>query len=85
MREAIRAAILRLVTERGAGKSICPSEAARLVAGDVDWRALMPEVRNVAAQLQARGDIRITQRGTDIDPAEAKGPVRLSRADPPAR
>ena len=42
---------------RGAGKTICPSEAAQIVAGNRstgDWRALMPAARKAARRLMAR-------------------------------
>lgn len=74
--EAIRAAILDLVLRRGRGRTICPSEAARALS--VDWRALMPGVRRVAAAMQAAGEISVTQRGHAADLAAARGPVRLS-------
>lgn len=71
-RDAIAAVLLQLAAERGAGRSFCPSEAARLVAED--WRPLMPEVRAVAKAL----GLRATQRGVAVDPVEARGPIRLS-------
>ena len=67
-------AIRDLLARRGAGKTICPSEAARALA--TDWRPLMPEVRRVAAGLP---DIAILQKGTLVDPATARGPIRLAR------
>ena len=41
--------ILRLTAQRGAGKSICPSEVARALRPD--WQPLMPVVRQAAARL----------------------------------
>jgi hypothetical protein len=73
--EAIRAAILTLALARGAGRSLCPSEPARALAAD--WRAVMPEVRRVAAAMAAAGEIVATQRGTVVDAARARGPIRL--------
>ncbi|MEX3014278.1 DUF3253 domain-containing protein [Gymnodinialimonas hymeniacidonis] len=64
--------LLRLATER-AGKTFCPSEAARAVAED--WRPLMPDVRRVAAEL----GLRATQRGVEVDPLTARGPIRLAQ------
>jgi hypothetical protein len=55
--------------------SFCPSEAARRLGAD--WRALMPEVRRVAAGLAAEGRLVVTQKGARVDPAAARGPVRL--------
>jgi hypothetical protein len=68
----IRAAILDLALQRGRGKSLCPSEVARAL--DPDWRRVLPEVRAVAA---AMPEIIATQRGTEVDPVTAKGPIRL--------
>jgi hypothetical protein len=74
----LRAAILDLTIARGPDRSICPSEAARAVAGeDGDWRALMNDTRAVAADLVAHGLIVVTQRGHIVDPATARGPIRL--------
>jgi hypothetical protein len=73
---AIRAAITDLALQRGRGASFCPSEAARALAAD--WRPLMPAVRRVAAAMQAEGLIRATQKGRSVDPATAKGPIRLT-------
>lgn len=73
--EAIRAAILDLALRRGAAKSLCPSEAAKAVAAD--WRSIMPAVRRVAATMQDAGEIRVTRGGRDVDPRNARGPIRL--------
>jgi len=71
--------ILRLLAERGLGKTICPSEVARAVAGEerADWEPLMEPVRTAAARLVAQGKIVVTQRGRVVDGVTAKGPVRL--------
>ena len=76
----LRGAILRLLAERGEGKTIRPSEAARAVAAsDVreDWEPLMQPAREVARELAGEGKIDITQRGHIVDGATAKGPIRL--------
>jgi hypothetical protein len=70
--ERIRQAILDLALQRGRGKSLCPSEVAKAL--DTDWRALMPEVRKVAAGMP---EILATQRGVEVDPVAARGPIRL--------
>lgn len=67
--------ILDLVHRRGAGKTICPSEAARALGGD--WRGLMPRVRAVAQELADAGHIVITQKGASVSALDAKGPIRL--------
>lgn len=75
---ALEAAILDLLSRRGAGATICPSEAARAVAPD-DWKPLMEPARRAARRLVARGEIDITQGGRVVDPSTAKGPIRLRR------
>ena len=69
------AAILALALARGAGRTLCPSEAARALAED--WRPLMPLVRQAAGALAAQGAIAVTQRGAPVDPLAARGPIRL--------
>ncbi|MDJ0637555.1 MAG: DUF3253 domain-containing protein [Paracoccaceae bacterium] len=66
--------LLELARERGAGKTFCPSEAARRLSDN--WRPLMPEVRRVAATLA----LVATQKGQPVDPLIAKGPIRLAKA-----
>jgi hypothetical protein len=73
---ALEGAILRLLNERGVGNTICPSEAAREVAGG-DWRESMPAVREAAQRLVGQGSIVVTQEGQIVDGATARGPVRL--------
>ena len=72
--------ILRLLHERGAGKTICPSEAARAVANSderEDWEPLMEPARAAARRLVAADKIVITQQGHTVDASTAKGPIRL--------
>src|SRR5438128_958261 len=74
----LRAVILELLDRRAPGKTICPSDAARALAGS-DFRPLMPAVRAAAADLVDAGEIEVTQRGEAIDVAHARGPIRLRR------
>jgi hypothetical protein len=77
---ALEAAILALLTARGRDKTICPSEAAKLVGGQQtrqDWEGLMEPARAAARRLVAQGRIVITQHGNVVDPSTAKGPIRL--------
>jgi len=76
---ALADAIVDLLDHRAAGKTICPSEAARRVDPE-SWRELMPDARAAAARLVDDGTVEMTQRGTVVDPATARGPVRLRRA-----
>lgn len=76
----IASTILGLLDARAPGSTICPSEAARALSDDeATWRALMPEVRRVAAALAAEDRLRVTARGKDVDALTAPGPIRLGR------
>jgi hypothetical protein len=75
--EELRREILRLADQRGPTKSLCPSEVARALSPNADWRPLMPAIRGVALELIAAGQIRATQKGRTINLDEARGPVRL--------
>lgn len=72
-------AILDLLARRDHGKTICPSDAARVLGGDAGFRPLMPLVRAAAAALVASGEIEVTQRGSVVDLATARGAIRLRR------
>ena len=87
---ALEQAILTLLAERATdddkSKTICPSEAAKLVAGETrtkarqerrNWEALMEPARAAARRLVTRKKIVITQHNEIVDPATAKGPIRL--------
>ncbi len=74
---AIREAILAIAAERGAGRSLCPSEAARRLAPE-DWRPLMARVRREAIALAREGRIEILRKGKPVDPdAGIRGVIRL--------
>jgi hypothetical protein len=76
---ALEAAILALLEQRADDATICPSEAARAAARDGDWRALMGPARAAAGRLVERGEVEVTQRGRVVDPATARGPIRIRR------
>ncbi|MDT0274640.1 DUF3253 domain-containing protein [Blastococcus goldschmidtiae] len=71
-------AITELLELRGAGTTICPSEAARRVAPEL-WRDLTPAARDAAGRLAAAGQVEVTQGGEVVDVASARGPVRIRR------
>lgn len=77
--DEIRTTIERLLDERAADATICPSEVARALAPDPAWRGLMERVRHVAAEERDAGRLEIRQRGKAVDPATARGPIRLAR------
>src|ERR1700761_2124155 len=79
----VEAKIMELLECRSAGKTICPSEVARAMAGSderSDWEPLMELTRAAACRLVEVGRILITQRGRVVDPARAEGPIRLRKA-----
>lgn len=77
----LEAAIRELLAARAESATICPSEAARAVAGDedADWRALMPAARQAAAGLVEAGEVEIVQGGSVVDLGTARGPIRIRR------
>jgi len=81
--DTIAATILTMLGERQPGSSICPSQAARRLAGpDAGWRALMPHIRTVALDLARNGRIRVLQKGREAELATLKGPYRLAARGP---
>ncbi|WP_030484723.1 DUF2256 and DUF3253 domain-containing protein [Nocardioides aequoreus] len=77
--EQLAEELLRLLSARRAGATVCPSEAARAVGGDDedDWRPLMEPARRAARRLVADGRAEITQGGKVVDPSTAKGAIRV--------
>ncbi len=75
--------LLDLLERRATSGTVCPSEAARAVAGpDADeqvWRDLMEPARMAARRLVVQGEVEITRGGRVVDPSTAKGPVRVRR------
>lgn len=79
-RDRLRAAILQAAHERGAGRSVCPSEVARALAGldEKAWRLLMKPIRAVAVAMADDGEIRLTRKGKPVDPRAFKGIYRIT-------
>ena len=67
-----------LLRHRKPEATICPSDIARVVGG-AGWRSLLGDARDVVAELRRGGVVRVTQRGNEIDPATARGPIRIGR------
>ncbi len=78
---ALERTILALLAQRRAGATICPSDAARAVGTEQEWRSLMEPARRAAARLVAAGEVEVTQGGRVVDLATARGPVRIRRVD----
>ena len=51
----IERVMLELVAARGPAASICPSEVARALAPEPEWRGAMGAVRRVAVRLAEAG------------------------------
>ena len=75
--------ILGLLADRSPASSICPSDVARALIGEeAEWRALMPQVREVAKRMANDGVIRVTQGDSEVTIDEhLRGPIRLRRGD----
>ena len=83
MTDPAEQAILTLLMARGPDKSICPTEAARLLAGNPTgerWRAGLSPVRLAAQRLARAGRLQILRKGKPIDPEELRGVIRLRLA-----
>lgn len=80
MSETIEDLVLRLARERGAGKTICPTEAAKAAAdqrGEEDWRGRLSNVKAAAVKLAKRGGVAIYRKGKPVDPDDFKGIYRI--------
>jgi hypothetical protein len=65
-----------MAAARGAGRTFCPSEVARRLAGpEGDWRSRMEDVHAAVDRLLAQGSIAISWRGRPL-PRRA-GPYRV--------
>lgn len=78
--DLLRETILGLAAARGPGKSICPSEAARAIAGqdEKQWRLLMKPLRAEAVAMAREGRIVILRKGKPVDPGSFKGVYRIA-------
>ena len=76
----IEAVLLRLVAERGPGKTVDPAEAARELGGTHpdQWGPLMQPIRRAAVALAEQGRLLITRKGKPVDPRDFKGVYRLT-------
>lgn len=77
------AAILALLAEREPGATICPSEAARRLAGPQgDWRAEMAAVHAATDALVGQGAITLSWKGVPLPlgpTQKRRGPYRIAR------
>ncbi|WP_122465770.1 MULTISPECIES: DUF3253 domain-containing protein [Brevundimonas] len=76
MTDPIEASIFEKLSQRDAGKSICPSEVAKALEPE-RWQRMMPRVRAIAVGLAREGRLVITKKGKPVDPNAFKGVIRL--------
>ena len=74
--------ILRLCADRGADKSICPTDAAKAFAeargeDDLAWRRWLTQVRSTAVGMARQGRLIIYRKGKPADPEDFRGVYRL--------
>ena len=78
--DAAETAILELLAQRDAGKSICPSEAARVLGEP--WRGHLHAVKQAALRLARAGQIDILRKGRRVEDLDAvRGVIRLRMAE----
>lgn len=76
MNSDTREVILRLLRERALGATICPSEVARTMATDDEWRKLMPTVHSAVDDMAGSGIVGLSWKGLNLDKRD--GPYRIS-------
>jgi len=78
--DEIEATLLRLLADRGPGKTVDPTEAARALGGPHPdgWGPLMQPIRRVAVLLAEQGRVVILRKGKPADPRDFKGVYRLT-------
>lgn len=79
---ALERTILTLLDRRAPTSTICPSDAARAVGNEDNWRDLMEPARDAARRLVTSGEVEITQGGVVVDLGTARGPVRIRKVRP---
>lgn len=73
-------AILDTLAAHGERKSVCPTEAAKALAGnppDESWRHSLAPVKLAAQRLARTGRIEILRKGKPVDPEVLRGVIRL--------
>ncbi|GGD39194.1 DUF3253 domain-containing protein [Aureimonas glaciei] len=80
--DGIAELIATMIAERGADKTVCPSEVARAIAGpdETKWRLLMHPIRVEAVKMAKAGALTIRRKGRVVDPDGFKGIYRLGAA-----
>jgi len=78
--EALRAAILDMLSNPGVKKNISPTEVARALAGsdEQQWSRLMKPLRAVAVDMAKSGELVILRKNKPADPTDFRGVYRLA-------
>ena len=76
------ALIFGLCARAPAGRTICPTDAAKAFAesrgeDELGWRSHLSEVRRAAVRLALEGRLVITRKGKVVDPNDFRGVYRL--------
>jgi len=73
-----REALHTLMATRKAGATVCPSEVARAISSERNWRKAMPIVHATVDTLLTEGLIHLSWKGTSM--AARSGPYRIAPA-----
>lgn len=76
----VEAALLALVEQVGAGKSVSPEQVARAVDPE-GWRRRLGQVRATAVGLARQGRVAILRHGKPADPQSFRGVYRIARVE----
>ncbi len=71
-----RETALALLACRSPDGTICPSEVARALTAETDWREAMPKVHSAVDRLLEEGAIRLSWKGQQL--TSRAGPYRIS-------
>ena len=79
---ALAAIIEELCASVPAGRTICPTDAAKAFAeargeDELGWRSHLGEVRRTAVRLALEGRLVIYRKGKMVDPRDFRGVYRL--------
>ncbi|HWW55535.1 MAG TPA: DUF3253 domain-containing protein [Sphingopyxis sp.] len=76
MPETARNVTLALLADRSEDASICPSEVARVISTDDDWRTSMPIVHTAVDTLLEQGIVQLSWKGHRLE--QRTGPYRIN-------
>lgn len=75
--DEVETAILSLVEARGPEKSICPTEAARVLSPE-GWHGKLKLVRETAIRMAKEGRLLVLRKGKKVDDlGDVRGVIRL--------